>query len=578
LRVLDIQENSFYTIPNIIFNLTKLKKLNIYSNAIKKIPDGIGALTQLTDLCLSYCNIEILPDSMGQLKQLKTLDLSYNYIYSLPKSMTELKNLESVNLASNGLRIEDICPFLLELPQLKYVYLNALLLSQLSDAFYTLKNLHYLNLSENQLSLETLFRAAESVQNPTSIHIHSPNIDPSELFDEPPQDPVPYITEIPDAIGRFTQLKAFSIAQANDIIKISPKIAQLTQLETVSFYGLKVLETFPDVFDQLPNLHTLTIENCEKLKYYPPSIYKLQCIKSLCLSKNNCLPNWLLLKQMTTLSSLRIPMVAPTELEHLAALTALESLKLESNADTTFLPPALRQLTHLKQVQFGDCPKLDLAQALQQLPYLERFEIHEAFQTENLVFPPTIRELHLNYGLVSPTTLLHWVETLPHLETVIMERFSDNYIPKKITLLNHLKHFLVKKHLFYGTEPLEWVLLNRPKIMIGQTDRWTERDTSPIETAAHRVQDLQLPTNQHKMFAFGLFSGMTRLLKDGLDNPFAPLEMLKNCIFYIMGKPSWQTSSLLKADLKTFGAKTTPNWMDATHILLCPQSHDDMLC
>lgn len=577
LRVLDIQENDFHTIPNIIFNLTQLKKLNIYSNAIKKIPDGIGALTQLTDLCISACQLETLPDSIGQLKQLKTLDLSYNYIYSLPKSMTELKNLESVNLASNGLRIEAICPFLLELPQLKYVYLNALLLNELPDVFYTLKNLDYLNLSENQLSLETFFRAAESVQNPTSIHIHSPNIDPNELFDDPPKDPVPYITEIPDAIGRFTQLKAFSIAQANDIIKISPKIAQLTQLETVSFYGLKVLETFPDVFDQLPNLHTLTIENCGKLKYYPSSIYKLQHIKSLRLSENNCLPNLSLLKQMITLSSLSIPMVAPTELEHLAALTALASLHFESNSETPFLPPALRQLTHLKQVQFGNCPKLDIAQALQQLPYLERFEIHEAIQTENLVFPPTIRELHLNYGSVSPTTLLHWVETLPHLETVIIERFSDNYIPKKITLLNKLKHFFVKKHVFYGTEPLEWVLLDRPKLIIGESNRWTAQDASPIETAAHRVQDLRLFTNKHKMFVFGFFSGMTRLLNDGLDNPFAQPERLQNSIFYIMGKPSWQTSSLLKADLKTFGAKTTPNWMDATHILICPQSHDDML-
>lgn len=84
LRILNISNNLFHTIPDDIYLLTNLQEFYVSNNQLKK-------------LCGNICN----------LKNLRILDVSNNLLKALPENMGSLVNIRKFN-ACNNLKLRSL--------------------------------------------------------------------------------------------------------------------------------------------------------------------------------------------------------------------------------------------------------------------------------------------------------------------------------------------------------------------------------------------------------------------------------------------------------------------------------------
>ncbi|GKV45697.1 hypothetical protein SLEP1_g52755 [Rubroshorea leprosula] len=139
LLTIDMSANNFNsTLPNWLYNLTKLQHLNLHLNAF----NGVGLIHKQPG---NLCNLQILDLSYnkfhGEIKyllgdfqgcsntSLMWLQLSYNkFVGSLPNSLSELKNLQYFDVSNNSLA------------------------GSLPNSLATLRYLQHLDLSSNSFS------------------------------------------------------------------------------------------------------------------------------------------------------------------------------------------------------------------------------------------------------------------------------------------------------------------------------------------------------------------------------------------------------------------------------------------
>ncbi|XP_023020535.2 E3 ubiquitin-protein ligase LRSAM1 [Leptinotarsa decemlineata] len=100
LKILDISDNNFKTIPENIYLLTGLQEFYAKNNNIKAICESFCKLTNLRVLDISNNSIKQLPEDIGSLVNLRKCDMSNNKLKKLPKSIYKWKKINSLALDS----------------------------------------------------------------------------------------------------------------------------------------------------------------------------------------------------------------------------------------------------------------------------------------------------------------------------------------------------------------------------------------------------------------------------------------------------------------------------------------------
>ncbi|WP_346854965.1 COR domain-containing protein [uncultured Draconibacterium sp.] len=84
-----IKQANLKEIPDIIFELTELKKINLIGNSIKEIPSQIIGLTKLEEIIISYNDLLKIHPSISEIKSLKKLDVSNNNSIDIPPEIID---------------------------------------------------------------------------------------------------------------------------------------------------------------------------------------------------------------------------------------------------------------------------------------------------------------------------------------------------------------------------------------------------------------------------------------------------------------------------------------------------------
>jgi len=95
IQSIKLENNNFSSIPQILSDFEKLKRLNLSGNKLSSIPDFVAEFEDLEILDLRNNKIETLPSFIAELKSLRSLYLRGNPLYDIPDIMTlnTLKNL-----------------------------------------------------------------------------------------------------------------------------------------------------------------------------------------------------------------------------------------------------------------------------------------------------------------------------------------------------------------------------------------------------------------------------------------------------------------------------------------------------
>lgn len=92
LKVMDISENKFSTIPSEVGFLSNLVKLDISKNDIKSLPSSFGKLTNLQEINLSHNKFSKVPTCLCALAKLCKLYFEGNKIKGLPSDLCHLQS------------------------------------------------------------------------------------------------------------------------------------------------------------------------------------------------------------------------------------------------------------------------------------------------------------------------------------------------------------------------------------------------------------------------------------------------------------------------------------------------------
>lgn len=183
LRTLDVSNNRIKRLPNKLSILTSLKTLNLSNNQLTKGSlIALSKLENLQSLLLSYNRLGVETD--GEKKyvgpplptlssQLKTVKIDHNHLTSIPKSIfaPDLTKLEKIDLSHNSISEipKEFCENLSS--SLTELNLNHNALTCLPRAMGLLVKLKSLSLESNNIVVLT-----------TSFHEKNPQPLPEELF------------------------------------------------------------------------------------------------------------------------------------------------------------------------------------------------------------------------------------------------------------------------------------------------------------------------------------------------------------------------------------------------------------
>ena len=101
--------DTIYTLPENIGNLTDLASLYLEWNRISELPESFSDMTGLFSCYLNNNVLTSIGDSIGNLLNLYFLDLGYNELPSIPESICNLENLSYLWLFNNNLEILPDC-------------------------------------------------------------------------------------------------------------------------------------------------------------------------------------------------------------------------------------------------------------------------------------------------------------------------------------------------------------------------------------------------------------------------------------------------------------------------------------
>tara|TARA_X000001036_G_scaffold355896_1_gene337798 strand:+ start:905 stop:1966 length:1062 start_codon:yes stop_codon:yes gene_type:complete len=95
--------DTIYTLPNNIGDLSSLAYLYLEWHQISTLPTSFGNLTDLQNFTINNNILSSLPESISNLSNLNVLDLGYNELNDIPSSICELQGLSYLYLFNNNL-------------------------------------------------------------------------------------------------------------------------------------------------------------------------------------------------------------------------------------------------------------------------------------------------------------------------------------------------------------------------------------------------------------------------------------------------------------------------------------------
>ena len=216
LRELNLSDNQISVIPEVIGQLSNLTLLDLWNNQIVQIPDAIASLSHLTELNLGVNQITEIPDAIGSLSNLTRLNLGGNQITQIPDAIGSLSNLKELYLSGNQ-QITQIPEAIASLSNLTKLDLNDNQITEISGAITSLLNLTKIYLGDNQI--KQIPDAIASLSNLTGLYLGANQI-----------------TQIPEAIGKLSNLTELYLG-ANQITQIPEAIRGMEKLEKLGLQG-----------------------------------------------------------------------------------------------------------------------------------------------------------------------------------------------------------------------------------------------------------------------------------------------------------------------------------------------------
>jgi len=239
LKALDISNNPFENLEQLIDDLTKFPKLELLAMrhcGIEELPDNIYLLDNLVGLSLGQ-NISMteVNKNLGKLKNLRYLSFRRNKkLKDLPETIGDLKCLEQIDLSGAGfIRIREELTYC---TTLKNITANASKIEDLPIGLGRLKDLKHLNLGANKIEI------------------------------------------LPESIGKLEQLEYLSIG-SNEIKKLPEPISGLRKLKTFSL-DFNRFKEFPNEILKLKNLRNLYLHN-NSFQDVPIEVANLPQLKQL---------------------------------------------------------------------------------------------------------------------------------------------------------------------------------------------------------------------------------------------------------------------------------------------------------
>uniref|UniRef100_A0A674JZZ3 Leucine-rich repeat-containing protein 7 n=1 Tax=Terrapene triunguis TaxID=2587831 RepID=A0A674JZZ3_9SAUR len=149
LVYLDMSKNRIETVDLDVSGCEALEDLLLSSNMLQQLPDSLGLLKRLTTLKVDDNQLTVLPNAIGNLSLLEEFDCSCNELESLPSTIGYLHSLRTLAVDEN---------FLSELPReigscknVTVMSLRSNKLEFLPDEIGQMQKLRVLNLSDNRL-------------------------------------------------------------------------------------------------------------------------------------------------------------------------------------------------------------------------------------------------------------------------------------------------------------------------------------------------------------------------------------------------------------------------------------------
>ena len=251
LRILDLSDSSFETLPNIISKLVHLRVLDLSNNRqIKKLPHSIGKLQNLQVFSVSGCmQLEALPKGLGMLKKLRELKITTKQSFLSQEEVAKLSNLQTLSF--------EYCvnlKFLLEKEQLAQLSSLQILVvrscgSLESLPFYILTKLEALFVADCEKLNLFLDEEAQTLRM-KFLHVEN----------------FPWLTRLPTWIEGAADT-----------------------LQTLIIYNLSILCLLPECLPEMTHLKRLHISECPSLLFPSTHMHRLTTIEDL--SIEGC-PAW----------------------------------------------------------------------------------------------------------------------------------------------------------------------------------------------------------------------------------------------------------------------------------------------
>ncbi|KAK7336555.1 hypothetical protein VNO77_17099 [Canavalia gladiata] len=244
LRVLDLSDSSFETLPNSTGKLEHLRVLNLSNNCkIKRLPHSICNLQNLQVLSLGGCmELETLPKGLGKLISLRQLDITTKQSILSLNEFASLSNLQTLSF--------------------EYCY-----------------NLEFL-FGEAQLpSLEALF--VLSCWNLESLPLHTlPNLQALLVID---CEMLNLLSEREIPIQRL-RMKVLQLVDFPRLVTLPRWIeGAVDTLQSLIIVNFPSLERLPGCLTMMTLLKRLLIANCPQLLYLPNDMHQLTALEILTL-------------------------------------------------------------------------------------------------------------------------------------------------------------------------------------------------------------------------------------------------------------------------------------------------------
>jgi len=256
---LNLQRNSFESLPDGLGEFVNLEWLGLRWNKIVQLPELIGKLVKLRELICSDNKLESLADCFSGLQQLKVLQLGNNRLETLPHSIGNLSGLRTLNVKCNRLKDLPAELFVDEAFALEKLLLQHNQLTSVPVELWEIDTIYELNLMANRI---------ESIPPAMShlVNLQTFNICANRL------------TEIPYTIGELEALEELNIS-FNQLTELPDSIGNLVSLQR--FYaGYNQLSSIPEL-EKCEALWEFFITGNSNIEKLPDSLWTLQSLSKI---------------------------------------------------------------------------------------------------------------------------------------------------------------------------------------------------------------------------------------------------------------------------------------------------------